>query len=321
MVCTLPLRQLSMDILGTFDQTLCGITTRSSSVQQGYSCVPLPINTTNIPMDRYLVFGNPVAHSLSPAIHAFFARQTNQTLTYGTSLVPLDYFKECVETFFAQGGKGANVTVPFKQQAFALCKHLSTRAETAQAVNTLYVDGRGVLCGDNTDGIGFMHDMNRLAVPLAGARVLLLGAGGAAFGIVSDLLAAHIQELVVVNRTQSKADALVAHFSHLGTVLATKQEDTLGAFDFVVNATSLSLTKKAPALPADALGKETICYDLAYGKANQTHFTNWASAQGCCAYAGLGMLVGQAAESFRIWRDVMPDVQACLHYLIAENIC
>ncbi len=263
--------------------------------------------------DRYCVFGNPVGHSKSPAIHALFARQTGEDLVYEARLAPLDGFAAAVRDFAAGGGRGANVTVPFKEEAFRLCDTLSARARLAGAVNTLsFADGR--IAGDNTDGAGLVRDlMENLRTPLAGRRVLLLGAGGAARGALGPLLEQAPAALVVANRTAARADALVRPFTALypQTRLTGGGFDALadlagGAFDVVVNATSASLAGEAPPLPADAFAPGALAYDMMYGQGD-TAFLALARRLGAARLAdGLGMLVGQAAEAFFVWRGVRP---------------
>jgi shikimate dehydrogenase len=257
--------------------------------------------------DRYCVFGNPVAHSRSPAIHAQFAAQCGEDLTYETLLAPLDGFADAVRRFSAAGGKGANVTVPFKEEAFRLCTRLSGRAARARAVNTLTFTDDGI-AGDNTDGAGLVTDIqDNLACPLAGKRILLLGAGGAARGAVAPLLACSPAELAIANRTAAKALALAADFADLATVAAGSAADFDGrAFDVVINATSASLSGAALALPGGLFAPGSLAYDMMYGK-GETPFLVLARAQGAARVAdGLGMLVEQAAEAFRVWRGVRP---------------
>lgn len=261
--------------------------------------------------DRYAVVGNPVAHSRSPWIHAEFARATGHDLDYGRIEAPLDGFEHTVERFRAAGGKGLNVTLPFKEAAFRYCKSVSKRAAAAQAVNTLSF-GDGVF-GDNTDGVGLVADLkNNLALSLGGKTVLLMGAGGAAQGVVQALLEAGAARLVIANRTVAKAEALAARFG----VTASSYE-ALGrqAFDLVINATSAGLSDEAPGLPASILQRAGLAYDMVYGR--DTPFLAMARAAGTRGCDGLGMLVEQAAESFLIWRGVRPDTRSVLERLRA----
>lgn len=268
-------------------------------------------------MDHYAVFGNPVSHSRSPFIHSRFAEQTGQSLEYRTIEAPLDRFADSVKSFCQNGGKGANVTVPFKEQAFELCAEVSLRAKKAGAVNTLVVDEDGQLFGDNTDGIGLVRDLQNKQVPLENSRILLLGAGGAARGVILPLLAEKPAQLVLSNRTIEKADALVEIFK--SDSLTTTPMAQLGQhqFDVIINATSAGLSGHVPQLPVECLTAQTICYDMVYLK-GITPFNQWAQDNGVkTTYDGLGMLVEQAAESFTIWRNAIPDTQAVLAQLRA----
>ncbi len=267
-------------------------------------------------MDRYAVFGNPIAHSKSPQIHRRFALQSGQSLTYDAVLVPENGFAVAVDDFFSHGGKGLNVTVPFKQDAWAAAQWRSPAAELAGAVNTLYRDDQGRLCGDNTDGIGMVRDIvANHGGRVQGARVLLLGAGGAVRGVIQPLLEQGPLELVVANRTPAKAEALAVLFAHLGPVRGCSFADLTGhSFDLIINGTAASLQGEVPPLPAGVLAPGAWCYDMMYS-AELTPFGCWAQQQGVeKVFDGLGMLVEQAAESFRIWRSVRPDTRA----LVAE---
>lgn len=257
--------------------------------------------------DRYVVVGNPIQHSKSPDIHARFAQQTGQDLIYERLLAPLDGFVTSMQAFVAAGGKGANVTVPFKLDAYNYASVLTERAQAAGAVNTLKIEGATIL-GDNTDGIGLVTDIVRKAqVPLSGKRILLLGAGGAARGVILPLLMERPAELVIANRTSAKAVELVEHFSQQGSVLRACEFAGIDqAFDVIINATSASLTAEVPPVPAIAFSQQTLAYDMMYAKA-PTPFLQFASGQGAMIRDGLGMLVEQAAESFFIWRGVRPD--------------
>jgi len=258
--------------------------------------------------DRYCVFGNPVAHSRSPAIHARFAAQCHQDLSYEAILAPLDGFAAAVGDFVAGGGKGANVTLPFKEEAFALCIRRSARAEQARAVNTLAFVGNEII-GDNTDGAGLVRDIEvNLGFALAGKRALLLGAGGAGRGVIAPLLACRPQSLFIANRSASKAEALARQFADLAAVDAGDFAKTAGRqFDAVINATSASLAGEALLLPTGIFAAGSLAYDMMYGK-GETPFLALARAQGAAQLAdGLGMLVEQAAEAFLIWRGVRPD--------------
>ena len=251
--------------------------------------------------DHYAVFGNPIAHSKSPRIHAEFARQTGQDMDYAALLAPLDGFVASVAAFRAAGGRGANVTVPFKEQAFSLASALTERAKAAGAVNTLVFEGDTVR-GDNTDGAGLVADLvNNLGVDPAGKRVLLLGAGGAARGVGLPLMERGPDELFVANRTAYKARELSALFDCYGG----GYDDLPGRqFDLVINATSASLGGELPPLPDDLLAPGALAYDMMYGR--ETPFMAFARERGAQVADGLGMLVEQAAEAFFVWRGVRP---------------
>lgn len=263
--------------------------------------------------DRYCVLGNPVAHSRSPAIHAQFAVQCGQDLVYEALLAPLDGFAETVRGFVAAGGKGANVTVPFKEEAFRLCTQRSARAERAGAVNTLAF-AADEIHGDNTDGAGLVRDIEvNLGFALAGKRILLLGAGGAARGAIAPLLACNPASLSIANRSVDKAEVLAAQFSDIAAVDAENYAKTEnGRFDVVINATSASLSGEALPLPPGVFAPGSLAYDMMYGK-GETPFLALARAQGAARLAdGLGMLVEQAAEAFLVWRGVRPDSKPVL---------
>ncbi len=256
--------------------------------------------------DRYAVIGNPVAHSKSPWIHAEFARAAGHDIEYTRIEAPLDAFAQALERFRAAGGKGVNVTVPFKQQAFELCRRTSDRARVAQAANTLVL---GDAFGDNTDGVGLVRDISgNLGLSLKGKRLLLLGAGGAAQSVVGALLDAGVARLAIANRTVSRAQALAARFP--GS-LACGYDTLAGqSFDVVINATSAGLANASPPLPAGVLGKDMLAYDMLYGR--DTPFLAAARVAGARACDGLGMLVEQAAESFFLWRGVRPATRPVL---------
>lgn len=256
--------------------------------------------------DRYGVIGHPVAHSKSPIIHAGFAAQTRQDLTYERLLAPLDGFAPTVHAFIEQGGKGLNVTVPFKLEARALADTLTERARIAGAVNTLkFSDGK--ILGDNTDGVGLVADIERNAgVTLRDKRVLLLGAGGAARGALLPLLHACPASLTIANRSPEKATALACEFAAFGKIDVSAFNALQGRFDVVVNATSASLGSELPPVPAGIFGPATLAYDMMYGK-EPTVFLQFAAQQGAATRDGLGMLVEQAAESFYLWRGIRPD--------------
>ncbi|MGH8459094.1 MAG: shikimate dehydrogenase [Nevskiales bacterium] len=271
-------------------------------------------------MDRYAVIGNPVEHSRSPRIHALFARQTRQSLGYEKLLAPLDDFAGTVRRFQDEGGRGANVTLPFKLEALKLCEVLSERARRAGAVNTLTLTPDRQIQGDNTDGAGLLRDLTvNYGLDLDGLRILLLGAGGAVRGTLPSLLEAAPAAIWIANRTPAKALALAADFSGDIPVEACGYFALEGeAFDMIINGTSSGLTGETPPLPGDVLKPGGICYDMLYGDA-PTPFLRWAATHGAGVLAdGLGMLVEQAAESFLIWRGLRPDTQPVLKQLRAE---
>jgi shikimate dehydrogenase len=277
--------------------------------------------------DRYAVAGNPVEHSQSPFIHAEFARQTGQALDYGRLLCPLDGFAATLRAFAADRSagtvRGCNVTVPFKFDAFALAARHTPRAQRARAANTLRFDAasEGGWLADNTDGIGLVRDIERHAgVALAGRRVLLLGAGGAAAGALGPLLEARPAALVVANRTVAKADELVARHADMaaGTALAARAPHEAGVkFDVVINATASSLQGADVPVDAGVLAPGALALDMMYGPAARG-FIAWAEAHGARGRDGLGMLVEQAAESFFVWRGVRPDTAPVLAALRAR---
>ncbi|WP_346795708.1 shikimate dehydrogenase [Halomonas sp. Bachu 37] len=255
---------------------------------------------------RYCVFGHPVGHSKSPLIHAEFAHQTHQTIEYSAIEAPLDDFAGAWRRFVEGGGRGANVTVPFKQEAFALCDTLSHRALRAGAVNTLIVGGNGRTYGDNTDGMGLVRDLAYHRVAVKDARILVVGAGGAVRGLLEPLLNEAPAAVAVVNRTAAKAEALAADFSGLGLITGGGFETLAGSYDLVINGTSASLSGDLPPLPDDVFAKRAWAYDMMYSS-EPTVFLQWAGPRGARLLDGLGMLVEQAAESFFLWRNVRPE--------------
>lgn len=271
--------------------------------------------------DRYAVFGNPIAHSKSPLIHAAFARQTTQDMVYDKQLVDEKNFSGAAQDFFAAGGCGLNITVPFKLDAYAYADRLTERAQQAGAVNTLKKMPDDKVLGDNTDGAGLLCDITRnLSWPIAGKRVLVLGAGGAVRGVIAPLLAEGPQRIVIANRTLAKADELVALFNAGKSIADAKilRSSSLQIharpFDVIINGTSASLAGAMPALSSDILAPGACCYDMMYGK-TLTPFLQWAQQHGAQVADGLGMLVEQAAESFYLWRGVRPDTQAVMTML------
>jgi len=268
-------------------------------------------------VDAYGVIGNPIAHSRSPSIHAAFALATGQAIVYNRVLAPTDEFVATVNAFRAQGGRGLNVTLPFKQEAYVYATELTPRAEAAGAVNTLVFGSDGVL-GDNTDGIGLLRDLARLGVMVAGASVLVLGAGGAARGALATLLDSGCARLAVANRTPERAVALAADPLLAGVEAVTMEALESLTVDIVINATSGGLQGERLAVPDALLRGARLAYDMVYA-AHATPFVQQAQAAGCpLCVDGLGMLVEQAAESFRVWRGVMPDTHPVLQALRAE---
>ena len=258
----------------------------------------------------YAVMGNPIAHSLSPEIHRLFAKQTKRALTYDKLQVDTLSFEQDVKAFFHKGGLGLNITLPFKERAFALSEELSARARLAGAVNTLSFRG-GRIYGDNTDGIGLLCDLSRF-VSLSGKAIALIGAGGAARGVIGSLLTQNPKRLVVANRSVAKAYALQKAFPEIEAISL----DTLsGDQDVIINATSSSTLGEALVLPESLLKTKPFCYDLAYLQTGETAFVALAHSFGCDAVDGLGMLVEQAAEAFFIWHGVMPETRSVREYL------
>ncbi|WP_428774001.1 shikimate dehydrogenase [Vibrio sp.] len=262
--------------------------------------------------DHYAVFGNPIGHSKSPFIHTLFARQTNQAMHYTAELAPVGGFVTAVSEFFASGGKGCNVTVPFKEVACEFATRLTERARLAGAVNTLKKLDDGEILGDNTDGEGLVQDLLLHQVALQGARILLIGAGGAARGVIKPLLDQQPASITITNRTFSKAEQLAQIFSKHGPVDALPMQSVYGGYDVIINSTSASLDGKLPEISSSIFRAGGVAYDMMYGK-GQTVFNHWALENGCAhAYDGLGMLVGQAAESFMLWRGLRPGTKQIL---------
>jgi len=267
--------------------------------------------------DRYAVFGNPIAHSKSPQIHALFARQTSQNIEYTAQQVAIGQFETAVAAFIEKGGKGLNITVPFKENAWALANTHSERAQRAGAVNTLVLRDNGELYGDNTDGVGLARDLilnHKIAVE--GKNVLIIGAGGATRGILEALLEQQPASLLIANRTKHKAIKLMNDFADMGNINGCDLNE-LGwqTFDIVINGTSASLHGKTPALPDELFKPHACSYDLMYS-AQPTPFMRWSKQHGAeKIFDGLGMLVEQAAESFFLWRDVKPDTETVINII------
>jgi len=274
----------------------------------------------NAPPDQYGVIGHPISHSWSPFIHGLFARQTEQAMVYRRFDVPPAKFRRHVMHFFLHGGRGLNVTMPHKLAAAGLANELTPRAERAGAVNTLMMQGENEIIGDNTDGEGLVRDLqDNCGVQIAGTRILILGAGGAARGVLAPLLALAPSEIVIANRTEARACTLAREFAELGNLIGCGFDSALlTQFDLIINATSASTDADSPVIPATLVNERTICYDMAYSK-EKTPFVRWAQSHGCArALQGWGMLVEQAAESFSVWRGIRPQTAPVLQALIAS---
>ncbi len=276
---------------------------------------------------RYAVIGNPIAHSKSPRIHGLFAEQTGEPVVYVALLAPLHDFDGSVDRFRADGGMGMNVTVPFKQDAWAYANQHSERARIAGAVNTLIFQADGSCLGDNTDGIGLVNDLvNNHGQKLAGVRILLLGAGGAVRGVLQPLLEAGPAQLLIANRTVERALDLADAFSSFGPVSGCGLDELQelagdSGFDLVINGTSASLQGELPPLPDNLLADHATVYDMMYS-AEPTAFVAWGNAHGATlSLDGLGMLVEQAAESFYLWRGLRPDTKPVIAALRKELAC
>lgn len=267
--------------------------------------------------DQYGVVGHPISHSWSPFIHGLFAKQTDQSLVYRLYDIAPENFRAQVLEFFTRGGRGLNVTVPHKEAAAELANELTLRADRAGAVNTLALSQNHTLLGDNTDGHGLVTDLRQnLGLEITNERVLILGAGGATRGVIEPLLSLGPAELVIANRTPSRAVNLASLFCDLGAVRGCGFGDVGDEpFDLVINATAAGLSGGVPQVDAAVVGSHTVCYDMSYSK-SATPFVAWAIERGCAqAHKGWGMLVEQAAESFTLWRGVRPDTAAVLEVL------
>jgi shikimate dehydrogenase len=277
-------------------------------------------------MDQYAVVGNPISHSKSPLIHTLFAKQCAQELEYLKLESPLNGFLALVNDFFYGSGndfkeshkrlgKGLNVTVPFKEQAWSLCSNLGDEAKLAGAVNTLYLNKQNEICGENTDGIGLVRDIKNQGVSFKEKKILIIGAGGAVRGVLQPILKEMPSKVVLTNRTLSKAEALVSIFSELGDVSCRSFDQLSDSFDIVINGTSASLGGELPNVSSGIFASSTVVYDMMYAK-ELTVFNAWAKVQGVnTVYDGLGMLVEQAAEAFYIWRGVRPKTEEVIQLL------
>ena len=262
---------------------------------------------------KFAVFGNPIAQSKSPIIHMAFAEQTGLTIEYSKQLVDVDGFAAAAHTFFTSGGQGLNITSPFKYDAFQFADKLTQRAELAEAVNTLALQNDGSILGDNTDSVGLLNDITiHLNWPVQHKRILILGAGGAVRGVLFPFLQAQPTQIVIANRTASKAMDLAEKFREFGAIEGCAYDDLIqeSRFDIIINATSASLNGAAiPFIPSNCYSKNTAFYDMTYGS-ELTPFLIWAKTQGAVKFAdGLGMLIGQAAESFTVWTGLKPAIE------------
>jgi shikimate dehydrogenase len=265
-------------------------------------------------MQKFRVFGNPIAQSKSPFIHQQFAHQCHLEIEYKSQLVALDGFNESVNNFFKAAGKGINVTLPFKEQAFAMCDKLSDEAKAAGAVNTLTYF-KGEIFGENSDGVGLINDLRNQHVELSNQRILLIGAGGAAKGVILPLLKQNPSSLTIANRTLSKAQALKECFAHANLHAASFNELVNAQFDVIINATSASLSGTVPNIPVSCVNSKTTCYDMVYAD-KPTSFMQWSMNNSCkLSLDGLGMLVEQAARSFEVWHNVKPETAPVLKLL------
>ncbi len=263
--------------------------------------------------DRYAVIGNPISHSKSPMIHSEFAMQTSQDLDYIARMIPLDDLEAGLKQLQIEGFKGINITVPFKEQSWQLVSNKSAHAQRAGAINTIIFNADGTMTGDNTDGIGLCRDLiDNHQIQIKGKRLLLLGAGGAARGVIEPLMKHQPSSLFIANRTASKATDLCTLFADFGDLDGGGYDALAGSFDIIVNATSASLNGEVPPLPDNILNPHSICYDMMYSNSDTT-FITWAKNHNAAkAIDGLGMLVEQAAEAFRLWRGVKPKTQTVI---------
>lgn len=269
-------------------------------------------------VDRYAVVGNPVAHSLSPKIHAEFARQTGQQLSYQAIELASDAFASGIAELQRQGFRGLNVTVPFKREAWELCHSLSARAEVAGAVNTLSLQADGSIHGDNTDGVGLVRDLvDNLKIRIQDQNVLLLGAGGAARGVLEPLLALTPARLTIANRSLDRANALARDFTSFGKIeVVSYTQISNESYQLIINATAAGLSQQLPPIPASLLNPAGVCYDMMYNLNKATDFVEWSTSRGVKhSFDGLGMLIEQAAEAFYLWRGLRPDTSKIMAIL------
>lgn len=270
------------------------------------------------PVDHYAVVGNPVAHSLSPKIHAEFARQTGEKISYEAIELPIDAFASGINELQRRGFRGVNVTVPFKGEAWELCHDRSARAEIAGAVNTLIFEADGTIRGDNTDGIGLIRDLvDNLRINISGQKVLLLGAGGAVRGVLEPLFSRAPAKITIANRTLERAQQLARDFTGFGKIEALAYNQLEGeGYHLIINATAAGLSNQVPPIPPAVLHPAGVCYDMMYKLNTATAFVGWSLEQGVAqSHDGLGMLVEQAAEAFYLWRGQRPDTARVLALL------
>ncbi|MCY4283573.1 MAG: shikimate dehydrogenase [Gammaproteobacteria bacterium] len=268
-------------------------------------------------MDTYAVIGNPIAHSLSPRIHGLFAEQTGESLQYRALLSPADEFAERVAAFRQAGGRGLNVTLPFKEQAWAYINHSSARADRARAANLIRFDADGRVFGDSTDGVGLVRDLHANGMQLRGRRVLLVGAGGAVRSVLGNVLDEQPAAVTIINRTPARARQLLKLFPEARDILRAQgfDEPADGPYNLVINGAAAGLAGQPLPLPSGILAVDSCCYDIVYGKAAQA-FLSWAADNGAARLSdGLGMLVEQAAESFYLWRGIRPETQPVINAL------
>ncbi len=271
-----------------------------------------------VSIDRYAVVGNPIAHSLSPQIHRLFAKQTRQSISYDAIELSIDDFPAQIQDLQRRGLRGVNVTVPFKQQAWEICRQRSPRAELAGAVNTLVFEQDGDITGDNTDGSGLTRDLiYNYQVSIQRSKILILGAGGAARGVLEPLLRLGPESITIANRTPERAEKLALDFSSIAQINTSSYDDLEAKkFDLIINATAAGLNNQVPPVNETVVGSNSVCYDMMYNLDSATSFVAWARNQGAAkAIDGLGMLVEQAAESFYIWRGVRANTSDVINNL------
>ncbi len=274
--------------------------------------------TENDAVDRYAVVGHPVSHSLSPRIHAKFAEQTGQSLSYEAIELQFDGFAAGLRELRRAGYRGVNVTVPFKREAWEICDQLNERADHAGAANTLSFCADGRITGDNTDGIGLVRDLTQnLDLALGGRRVLIAGAGGAVRGVLGPILQQAPARITLINRTLARAKTLAADFGAVSGIEVRAPEDLdEGVFDLIINGTAAGIRGELPPIPEKAINANTVCYDMMYDIEANTAFVDWALDKGARrAFDGLGMLVEQAAAAFAIWRGVDPETRQVIRCL------